>query len=528
LTGGARDAPARQRTLRDTIAWSYDLLTPNEQRLFRRLATFVGGWTFEAAEAIAAAIADGDLFADLASLVDKNLVRQTAPDDAEPRFGLLETIREFALERLEAAGEAGAAREAHAGYIGALLAQAEDGWSGAEQAFWLDRIDAEHDNVRAALAWWFDRQRDLAAGSARATGLWWFWWVRGYFSEGRGWLAKALAAPALPAPIRSRLLGGAGTLAEAQGDYDAAVAFHREALDLARAAGLRRDEMQALNSLGSIAQDRGDYVEAAARFDAALVIARADNDRIGVAYSLINLGVVSTYRGDLVRARVCLEEALAILREEEDVRGSTAALHNLAFAILRGGSPDEALPMFEAALASWRDLNDRQATALALDNLGEAERHLGHLDRAAELHREARTLAEELGDQRGLALALLNLGRVAVKRGDASRTIFGDALHRFAALGDREGVAAAIEGLALATDDPERALRLLGAASGIRAAIGSPIPTLDQPALDAARDRARRSLAPVAAKTASAAGFALTFDEAVREGSAPAALAAKS
>ena len=253
LTGGPRDLPTRQQTLRDTIAWSHDLLESHEQILFRRLAVFVGGWTIEAAEAIHLLEADepADTLEELASLLDINLIRAIEPAGDEPRLTVLETIREYASERLAESGETAAIQQRHAEYFLQFVEQAEAHLFGADQANWFARIEREHGNIRAALQWAIER-REHEKGARLSGSLAWFWLIRGYLSEGRAWLEKTLATSDTLTPVvRAKVLLGIGMMAWAQGDYRQAAPWCEESLALFRRTGDRRGTALALNYCGT-------------------------------------------------------------------------------------------------------------------------------------------------------------------------------------------------------------------------------------------------------------------------------------
>lgn len=259
LTGGALDLPERQQTLRNTIDWSHDGLDEEERRLFRRLSVFVGGFTLHAAEAVCNATEDppGDTLDRLTSLIDKSLLRQTAHVDGEPRFTMLETIREYALERLAAGEEADEIQNVHAAYYLALAEEAEPELNGAEQRAWLERLEAEHANLRAALQRSLereDRETALRLGGA----LWRFWLSQGHLNEGRRWLEEALAGGGgASASTRARALNGAGTLAHYQGDYGRAAELCGESLQLSRRLEDKRHIASALGRAGARGPFRG-------------------------------------------------------------------------------------------------------------------------------------------------------------------------------------------------------------------------------------------------------------------------------
>ena len=321
LTTGARDQPERLRTMRATIAWSDDLLSPEEQALFRRLAVFAGGCTVEAAEAVIPPAGDCevDVLEGIASLLDHGLLRRADDLGDGPRFGMLETIREFALERLETSGEADPIRRAHAAYFVDLAERSEPHLYGFEEApTWLARLGAEHHNLRAALTW-AEAQGEVELSLRLGTALVPFWFTRGYPTEGRIWLERALAGTANAAPpMRAKALMGAARLATQQGDYGRATLWAEESLALAEAAGDPRGVAGALHGLGTLAGDQGDHARATALNTRALGLYRACGDMRGAAFMLNNLGLVASRQGDLARATTLLEEALALFRRIGD------------------------------------------------------------------------------------------------------------------------------------------------------------------------------------------------------------------
>src|SRR5215207_4430314 len=301
LVGGSHDLPARQRTMRDTVAWSYDLLDAPEQRLFRQLAVFVGGCTVEAAEAVsggtgpAHAQAPAAMLARLAVLVDRSLLRRDDREDeagAEPRLIFLETIREFGLERLEECGEGGAARERHAEYCLALAEAAESALIGPDGFAWRARLAREHDNLRAALGWLLERG-DGARALRLAGALAGFWSERGHLSEGRRWLREATAASNGSGEVVADALGkaliGAATLAIEQAAYDEATELCAQAVALARRLDSGRDLVAALNVRGLLGRARGRYADATRDHEEAHALAFALGDRVGAAEALKGL-----------------------------------------------------------------------------------------------------------------------------------------------------------------------------------------------------------------------------------------------
>jgi predicted ATPase/transcriptional regulator with XRE-family HTH domain/Tfp pilus assembly protein PilF len=444
LIGGAQDAPARQQTMRHAIAWSYDLLHAGEQALFRRLAVFAGGCTLEAIEAVCLAGGDleGDLLDWLGSLVDKSLLQQQGGSDAEPRFGMLETMREYGLERLEdarpAPGEATLTRHRHLEWCVALAEQAAGHRMRPEEAAWLDRLEVEHDNLRAALHWSLTGTGDCATGVRLAAALGSFWFSHSHLGEGRRWLEAAMAHRALATPLeRTRLLNGLGNLAMRQGAPDRARALHEENLALRRELG----------------------------------------DPRGIAGALTNLGIVVTQLGEYEQARVLQEECLALFRMLEDNRGTAHALSNLGFLAAHQGDYRQARAYCEECLALFRAMGDRWGVSTVLSSLGEAVALQGDYERAWALYEEGLILQREFGDRWGVAHSLCGLGVVAARQGDfaRARALLHESLmvsHEVEAGPGIACAAGALGSLAAAEHRWEQACKLLGAAAALQEAGG--------------------------------------------------------
>ncbi len=508
LTSGPDDAPDRHRTLRATIGWSHDLLTAEEQDLFARLAVFAGGFTLDAAEWVSGSQGDRvsgtitptpsvlDL---VASLLDQSLLRQSAVGEEGARFGMLETIRAYAWERLEFSGEEDDARRRHAAYFLALAEVAEPELAGPEQETWLERLESEHDNLRRALV----TLQTFADGSEAlrlAAALWRFWWRRGYLSEGRLWLEPALAAGEDVEPsVRAAAHDGAGALAEAQGDLPAAAAHHEAALQLRRVLSDRRGEARSLIDLGIIADKMGSPEQAMALFADGLTLARGEDDRLQIASGLANLGFVCLDRGDHQRAAASFKESLELFRGLGDRRNLSYVLGGLGNLAFLEGDYAGAVAMQQESLRELRQLGDRQGIADAVADLGHAVQRLGDLDRAEELYTEALRRYEELGDRSGGAFILTHLGRLAHLRGDASRAeaLLRQSLQLSWHISEAPMVTEAIEGLAeVACDqgDVVRCARLLGTASALRETTGIPLPNVLEPAIARCETTARAAL----------------------------------
>jgi predicted ATPase/class 3 adenylate cyclase len=521
LTGGPQDAPARQRTLRDEINWSYDLLAADEQDLFRRLAAFVGGFTLAAAEAVAGRDGELDVFAGLASLVDSSLVRQ-ADHDREPRFAMLETIREYGLEQLDAMRDAATVRRAHADFFLKLAEEAEQVLTGPEQVFWLDTLGAEHDNLRAALSTSVDGQ-DLDTARRLAGALYRFWRVRGHLSEGRAWLERLLPGSEDASPsVRARLLDGAGLLAAAQGDRARAEAMHGAAAPLWAGMGERSAEARSLAYLGQAADAQGDHDRAVGLHERAVALFREAGDDQGAAASLGDLGAVAYDRGDLDRAEELHQESLRLLRSLGDERGVAIGLMSLGLVALAREDHAHALALGEEAAALWRALGDDQALALTLGNVGFAVEHLGQAERAEALHGDALSLLEAVGDRQGAAWARCNLGRLAVSTGDDERagTLLAAGLSTAQELDDLTTIAECLEGfaaLASVRGPGTTATRLFGAADMLRESAGTPLQAPFRATLDRHVADARAAIGEGAFAAAWATGRALPLAGAISE-----------
>jgi non-specific serine/threonine protein kinase len=447
LTGGPRDVPTRQQTLRGAIAWSYELLDASERTLFRRLAVFVGGCRLEAAEAVCNGqtlqginVPDG-----IVSLVNKTLLRQEAEADGAPRFAILDTIREYALECLAASGEMDVIRQRHSECFLALAEEAEPKLTGPEQKHWLDRLETEHDNLRAALGW-FEESRAVEAGWRLGGALWRFWSMRGYLREGRERLAALLALAGEEVSseqgraARAKALKAAGTLAAEQGDYAAARARYEESLAIRRELGDKLEIANLLSNLGIVARYQGNYAVARALYEESQAIRRELGDRWGIATSLNALGLLAHYQGDNAAARRFLEESLTIRRE----------------------------------------LGDAWAIANSLSSLGDVVLDQQDYATAHALLKESLTINQELGDRWAIAYVL----------------------EEFAGL-------AAVQG------QPDRALRLAGAAAAVREVIGSPLSPIDQAQLEGRLASARQALGEATTAATWAAGQALSLAQAV-------------
>jgi predicted ATPase/DNA-binding XRE family transcriptional regulator len=540
LMDGARDLPERQQTMRTTIAWSYDLLPADEQTLFRRLAVFAGGWTLAAAEAVCAPEdepeeAQDRALAGLSSLVDKSLIIRAGEGEAAPveevdasRFTMLETIREYGLERISETGEAGALRHRHAAYYLTYAETAAPELVGPELARHLPRLEREHDNLRAALAWARDGAGDVTAqgigiGLRLAGALWRFWYTRGYLAEGRGWLDSLLARTANDSmgrarSVRATALYGLGMLSFRQGDYAYAARRLDESLSLYREEQDDQGIAAALNGLGLVALLQSEYAQAAALIDESIALIRAleDNDRLEIA--LTNRGDVAWLHGEYSLAAAQYEESLSLAEACDDRHGIATALDCLGKLARDQGDAGRAIALHERSAALCSELGDKWGYGFALANLGKAVRDQGDHGRASDLLEASLALFRDIGDRHTTAYALLCLAQIASDRGDDERAIalYRDSLTIHQDVGERVGLAeclAGIAGIVHRQAQTALAVRLYGAAASLRAAIGAPVPPADRGAYDQALAATRAALGHEAFAAEWAAGQVLPLGQ---------------
>jgi predicted ATPase len=418
LTGGARDAPQRQQTLRNTIAWSHELLSPEEQSLFGQLSVFAGGCTYEAAAVAVNAAGAGsfDVEAGIEALVDASLLQVTEVRE-ESRFTMLETIREFAGEQLAASGEAEQAFAAFTAFCVDQADEAEHGLQGPDQLLWLDRLEVEHDNLRGALGRVLERSDDTTA--LRLAGAAWpFWEIRGHYSEARSWLDRALAiCPDAQPMLRAAALDGLGSIAWRQGDLLAATQALEESLETWRTTGERRAIGGALSNLGTVMELRGDLDRAQALQEEALAIAREIADPLRIASALNNLALVTWRNGDIQRATTLLEESVAIKRKQGNSVGLAITLNNLGMLAAEAGDVDAAIAYMEETLAIDRKLGNPGGIADSLGNLASLIAPSSNVARAAALAAEALEIRRDLDDRLSTAHSLESIAATASRAG---------------------------------------------------------------------------------------------------------------
>jgi predicted ATPase/DNA-binding CsgD family transcriptional regulator len=482
LTGGSLTALPRQQTLRGTLDWSYDLLSELERILLQRLAVFAGACTLEAAEAVCAGEGlETDQVIDLlAGLVSKSMV-VVVREAEEVRYRLVETVRQYAWEKLRAAGEDQAVCRRHLEWCLTLAEEAEPRLYRAEQVQWLDRLEREHDNLRVALAW-SHRQPDGSAELGRLVrALGWFWYLHGHLTEGQPWLEQAVSEVE-PAGLRAGALLAVGWLAYGRGEYEHASDLLRESLVCGRASGEQRTTALTLTALSFTLRDRGDRAHSRPLLDESLAISRAVDFRWGIGFSLYLMSLEATWRVDYAEVADLCAQCLPVFRELGERYGLAYTVHELARVAWERGDGERAEELELEALVLSRELGNRRGICFALDGLARGVRQRGDYARAGGLLRQALVLWQELGNRHWIARSM-----------------------------------AALAAVAAAQHQPERAARLGGAAEAQRKAVGAALSPDQQADSDAALAGARAELGERTFMDAWAAGLALSWDEAADE-----------
>lgn len=423
LTGGSTNAPPRHQTLRAALDWSYELLGEYEGALLRRLAVFAGGFTLEAAEAICSAPPTDrpDVLELVTQLVDKSWV-MLDETGTQPRYRVLETVRLYGQGRLKESGEEEEARRRHAMWYLELAERAEPALQGPEQVEWLDRLDLEHDNMRAVLEWSKTTHDGSAVELRLAVALWHFWEIRGYWIEGRGWLEEALAKDRTGSiPHRVKALNGTAYLALHQGDFARALPLAEEALALAQEAGDKLGTASCLNLMGLNACRLEKYDKAAALGQQSLALSQEADDKWGVTYATMILGIVARGQGDTKTATRLLEEASVLSRGLSDKWGTAMALNNLGLAVRDESYLDRARAIFQESLAIFRELGHKWGSAFAVSNLAIIAWDQRDYPQAVSLFKESLVLRHELRDKQGIATCLVGLAGVAAAQGNLQR-----------------------------------------------------------------------------------------------------------
>jgi non-specific serine/threonine protein kinase len=543
LTSGGRTALPRQQTLRAAMDWSHALLTGPERALLRRLAVFAGGFSLEAAEAVCGDKGQGmgdtgeeetrsrvpsrvrseDVLDLLAQLVDKSLVIAERQDGAA-RYRLLETVRQYAREKLDDAEEGVAVRDRHRDWYLALAEAAEPELHGARVVEWLGRLEREHDNLRAALAWSVVEGRQPAEGALRlASAVTRFWELRGHAGEGRRWLTQLLAVDIAASPaVRARALCNAGVLAAVQGDFAAAGALYEESLTLCRELGDDDGIARAEANLGWLAQRRGDFAIARTLLEAGLVRGAAHRNKPVMATAQAILGQIALREGEFERARAYLEASLATQRELGNTYGIAGVLDDLATLAGEQGDDELQAAALAESLALFRQLGHKGGIALALSGYGMMAWLRGEHERGAALLEESLALHRGVGERAGIARLLGYQSVVALFGRDYARAgaLSRECMTLYREAGDVWAIGRylpVLAGVVFARGQAERAASLLAAAAALRERLGAPLPPAFQSSHDRTIAAVRRSLGEPAFVAAWAAGAAMPIEDALAE-----------
>ena len=506
LTGGGRDLPARQQTLRAAIGWSYELLEEGEKQLFHRMAVFQGTRTFEALEAVCDF--DGKLQVDLLEgvegLVSKSLVQQHENARGEARFSVLETIQEYAKEKLAESGEEEALRRQHLSYYLGLVFEAEPHLTGAGQLAWLERLEEEYDNIRAALRWAREEgaRGDAEQGLRLAGSMGRFWGILGKYREGREQLEGALSS--VPEP---------------EAGNDAPEPVRTEDKELARARA------RALYAVGGIAHNQGDLAAAQLNMEKALEMARYAGDRMLIAECLNDLAMLASMAGDYSREHSLHEQSLAVLMETGDKTGAAASLRNLGHTAELKEDYAAARSLYEQSLTAAREAGNTALVAALLGDLASAAYEEGDLTAARSLQEQSLAILRETGNRTGLAYGLYSLGLITDAQGDAARALqlYRESLTILRAAGDRFGMSMSLAGLGDWTGERksqdktqrERAVRLLAAAAVQFEDIGYVLRPRERARYEHGLSAARAQLGDVLFEKTWAEGHAMSLDQAV-------------
>jgi predicted ATPase/DNA-binding SARP family transcriptional activator/DNA-binding CsgD family transcriptional regulator len=486
LTRGDQSADHRHRTLRATLDWSYALLDEPEQALFGRLSVFAGGFTLEAAESVGAGggIEEEDVLELLTMLVEKSLVVADEDWERGARYRLLEPVGQYAGEKLRVSGNAETLGRRHAEFFLALAEEAEPELKGSRQVEWLDRLETEHDNLRAALSWALGRGIELGPRMAVALRL--FWFTRGYLGEGRTYLEAVARSDMVPVTLRARALNGLGWVAKPQGDYERAYLAYQESLKFYRMSNDMRGIANALGDLGSLALDRGDYEGATSLLEESLTLYRELESREDVIGILDRLGVLASAKGDREQSISFFSEALKLSRASGNLRRTATSLGNLGITMLVHGDTEQATKLLD----------------------------------------ESRTLFRDIGDSTNFAIGLMHSALAALIRGEFGRVqLLGEeSLQLLQEAENRQHIADCLEvmaGAAGAQNRPLRAARLWGAAERLREEIGVPLQPEDREILDPYLATARSSLGEIVWQTTLAEGLAMTQEQAIDNALSP-------
>jgi len=530
LTGGARDLPARQQTIRGTIDWSYNLLDESEKRLFAQLGVFVGGWTLEAAEAVCGENLPIEIFDGLESLADKSLILQVESAGDEPRFTMLETLREYAVEKLMESDEGEHVRDRHLEFFVKLAEEGDPKLRSAEQVTWIKRLETEHDNLRAALAWSLEGGETRIEDGLRLAGaLYWFWHLGTYFNEGAEWLKRLLAiggSESVHLAVRAKALTGAGWLMGFHGmrSHDKLMlSLSEESLALFTQLGDKRGMAFALRSLGAVYWhlQPPDYEKCRAVLEKGLALFRELDDKFGIAEMLGLLAVLAQVQGDIDQAEVLAEESLLLRKEIGNLDGAAGVLSQLGTVAVSRGNYERARALFEESRVVYLELGAKKEWAAGpLSGLAELMLLESAYEQAAALAEESLAIHREIWGSTAIDWPLLLSGNAALGLGDYERAaaLLKESLSLSRDIGYQRGMAEALQalaGVAAAQRQPQRAARLFGAAEAIFDAIRIPLVPYQRAQRDRDVATTRTQLDEAAFLSAQAEGRAMTLEQAV-------------
>ena len=521
LMGGSRTALPRHQTLQGTMDWSYELASEKERALLRRLSVFAGGFTLEAAEVVGSGdgLDEVEVLTLLTHLVDKSLVVREE-QDREDRYRLLETVRQYAQNKLLESGEVAGMRRRHMSFFLALAEEGEPHLTAGDQETWVNHLETEHDNLRAALEWSKTDDGGKETGLRLAGALWRFWNVRGYWSEGLRWLEGAVGASSGISPSTlAKALFGAGVLAWQLSDNDRAAVLLDESLVLNRQLADKKGIADSLRILGQVAWNREDYDRARALGEESLALFQELGNKWGIAAAFRFLGFLAWSRHDLERGRPSLEQSLALARELEDSRGIVQSLYGLGRIAQENGDHDRATTLYEESLALSREIGDKLVIANSLHTLGILAKYRSDFVRARAFHEESLAIRKEMGDKGSIAQSLRSVASLALaqKEYGRARMLYQESLSLRKELPHKSSLAECFEGLgqvAEAQNESERAARLLGAAEGLREGLPSSAP-MERREIEQSVARVRTALGEEVFQMKWGEGRAMTLEQAV-------------
>jgi len=416
------DVSPRHQTLRNAVAWSYQLLEPDEQALFARLGVFVGGFTLEATDAVCAEEStEVPMLEQLASLVDKSMLQHGRRENGQPRFSMLETLREYALEQLEALGQTRIARRQHWTYYLHLVETIEPRPKEPDLPAWMKQLEEEHDNIRAALQWTLE-QNEVDAALRIAGAVWKLWQIHGHVEEGVEWMKTILArSQGYLSEARAKALWGAGWLGMVKGNLDQSREYFEEGAAISREVGNQRYLGLSLHGIGAVARGQGDFESSRAAFDESLPLFQALGNTEDIAWTFEHLGVTAMEQGDFDQAILDLSQALMLFQELQQNWACAEALTFLGHAALQQRDYALAQEKYEAALAIYQELEDRPNVATMNSYVGATLFNRGDHERAIGLYKESLLLARDLKDYWGLTWGVERLAEVAERLGQLER-----------------------------------------------------------------------------------------------------------